>query len=94
MATRTAKAGFIKRTMYSYIILLNIYFMRTMYIKREIYDRIGLKDTKRLYKKAYLNYKKNFGEQCLDEIISFVNEINGFNWATRWAWRTFLKAKV
>jgi hypothetical protein len=45
MATRTAKAGFIKRTMYSYIILLNIYFMRTMYIKREIYDRIGLKDT-------------------------------------------------
>jgi hypothetical protein len=94
MATRTAKAGFVKRTMYSYIILLNIYFMRTMYIKREIYDRIGLKDTGRLYKKAYRNYKKNFGEQCLDEIISFVHEINGFNWATRWAWRTFLKAKV
>ena len=90
----TSKAGFIKRCVYSYVILMNIYFMRSLYVKKEIFDRIGCTNSGALYKKAFKNYKKKFGAYCLDDIKSFVSEINGFNWATRWAWRIFLKTKV
>ena len=88
------KAGFFKRCIYSYVILLNLYFMRSLYVKKEIFERIGCTNSDTLYKKAFKNYKKKFGAHCLDDIKDFVKEINGFNWATRWAWRTFLKTKV
>lgn len=90
----TSKAGFIKRCIYSYIILMNIYFMRSLYVKQEIFERVGIKNSRKIYKKANKNYKIKFGESCLDDIKNFVTEIQGFNWATRWAWRTFLNAKV
>ena len=90
----TSKAGFIKRCMYSYIILMNIYFMRSLYVKKEIFERIGCRNSNVLYRKAVKNYNRKFGENCLDDIKAFVAEINGFNWATRWAWRTFLKATI
>jgi len=90
----TSKAGFIKRCVYSYIILMNIYFMRSLYVKQEIFERIGCRNSKELYNKAFRNYKKKFGAHCLDDIKSFVTEINGFNWATRWAWRVFLKTSI
>ncbi len=90
----TSKAGFVKRCMYSYIILLNIYFMRSLYVKKEIFERIGCSNSKLLYKKAFKNYKRKFGAFCLDDIKAFVTEINGFNWATRWAWRMFLKTDI
>ena len=57
----TSKAGFIKRSIYSYIILLNICFMRSLYVKKEIFERIGCSDSAALYKKAFRNYKKKFG---------------------------------
>ncbi len=90
----TAKAGFIKRCMYSYIILMNICFMRSLYVKKEIFERIGCENSNVLYRKAVKNYNTKFGANCLDDIKAFVTEINGFNWATRWAWRTFLKTKI
>ena len=90
----TSKAGFIKRCMYSYLILLNIYFMRSLYVKKEIFDRIGCRNSDALYSKAFKNYKKKFGAACLGDIKAFVTEINGFNWATRWAWRMFLNTDV
>jgi len=88
------KAGYIKRTLYSYVILLNIYFVRTMYVKREIYERIGIKNPEQAYQLASKNFKQKFSERCLDDIIEFVGEWKGFNNLTRWAWRWLLNAKV
>ena len=88
------KAGFIRRSWYSYIVLLNIYFMRTLYVKREIFERIGMENPEKAYKVAYKNYKKIFARECLGDITQVVEEWKGFNWATRWAWRLLLDAKV
>ena len=88
------KAGYIKRTLYSYVILFNILFVRTMYVKKEIYERIGLESPEQVYKLATSNFKKKFSENCLDDIIKFVDSWKGFNNATRWAWRWVLGAKV
>ncbi|MEO6328564.1 MAG: diiron oxygenase [Ginsengibacter sp.] len=90
----TSKAGFIKRCMYSYIILMNIYFMRSLYVKKEIFERIGCINSDVLYNKAVKNYNRKFGANGLDDIKAFVTEINGFNRATKWAWRIFLKTKI
>ncbi len=90
----SAKAGYIKRTLYSYVILFNILFVRTMYVKREIYQRIGLKNPDSVYKAAKKNFKQKFAERCLDDIIAFVREWGGFSKLTRFAWRWVLGAKV
>lgn len=89
-----AKAGLIKRTLYSYVILFNILFVRTMYVKREIYQRIGLENPDQIYKAASKNFKKKFAEKCLEDIIEFVDQWGGFNRLTRFAWRWVLGAKV
>jgi len=89
-----AKAGYIKRTLYSYVILFNILFVRTMYVKREIYQRIGLENPEAVYRAARRNFKQKFAEKCVDDIMEFVNEWGGFNRLTRFAWRWVLGAKV
>ena len=94
LKTYAANAGYIKRTLYSYVILGNILFVRTMYVKKEIYERIGLENPDKLFKLAAKNFKQKFAQKCLDDIIEFVNEWKGFNLATRWAWRLLLGAKV
>ena len=94
LKTYSEKAGYVKRTLYSYVILFNILFLRTMYVKKEIYERMGLENPKQIYKFAAPNFKKKFSETCLTGIIQFVNSWNGFNGATRWAWRWLLAAKV
>ena len=94
LKTYSAKAGYIKRTLYSYVILLNIYFVRTMYVKREIYERIGMESPDKVYQIASKNFKQKFADKCLHDIIEFVDSWKGFNNATRWAWRWVLGAKV
>ncbi|MGN6397265.1 MAG: diiron oxygenase [Mucilaginibacter sp.] len=89
-----AKAGYIKRTLYSYVIMFNILFVRTMYVKREIYERIGIEDPENAYKLASINFKKKFAETCLNDITKFVDSWGGFNRLTRWAWRRVLGVKV
>ncbi|HEY4197970.1 MAG TPA: diiron oxygenase [Mucilaginibacter sp.] len=94
LKTYAAKAGYIKRTLYSYVILFNILFVRTMYVKTEIFERIGMENPEKVYKMAHKNFKQKFAEKCLDDIIEFVDSWKGFNTATRWAWRWVLGAKV
>ena len=94
LKTYSAKAGYIKRTLYSYVILFNIFFVRTMYVKREIYERIGMENPDQAYKLAQKNFKQKFSEKCLKDIIEFVDSWKGFNLLTRWAWRGLLGAKV
>ena len=88
------KAGYLKRTLYSYVILFNILFVRTMYVKKEIYERIGLENPDKAFKLAQKNFKQKFADKCLDDITKFVDSWRGFNTATRWAWRWILAAKV
>jgi hypothetical protein len=94
LKTYSEKAGIIKRTLYSYVILFNILFVRTMYVKREIYERIGMASPDEAYKQASKNFKQKFADKCLEDIIEFVDSWKGFNLATRWAWRWVLGAKV
>ena len=90
----TAKAGYIKRSLYSFVILMNIYFVRTMYVRKEIYERVGIPNADAVFKEATKNYRSKFTQNCLGHIIEFVNSWGGFNTATRWAWRLLLNAKV
>jgi hypothetical protein len=90
----TNKAGYVKKSFYSYLILFNVLFMRTLYVKKEIFARIGLENPEEVFKMARRNYQQKFGQECLKTIIQFVDEWGGFNRTTRWAWRLFLKANV
>ena len=90
----THKAGFIKRSTYSFIFLLNIYFMRTLYVKEAIFEKIGVDNPRKYQKVAYKNYRKKFAQHCLEEAIDYVHDFNGFNWFTRPFWQLILKAKV
>ena len=89
----TEKAGWIKRSTYSVIILLNIYFMRTLYVKQEIFERIGVDDPKKYQRAAYRHFRYKYADQCLKESIEFVHEFKGFNWFTRPLWKIVLRAK-
>ncbi len=89
----TEKAGLFRRSVYSIVVCLNIYFMRTMYVRKEIFRKIGL-DPNIYYKPAYAGLKQKFSEHCLERATEFVGQWNGFNWFTRIIWRKLLKAKV
>jgi len=85
------KAGFVKKTWYSIAVLSNIIFFQTMYVKREIFDRIGMEDAGHVYRMAYRNYKRIFARECLGSISEFVRGFGGFNWITKPVWRWLLK---
>jgi hypothetical protein len=88
------KAGYIRRSIYSFVILLNIYFIRTLYVRKEIYRRVGLENPDAAYKIASKNYKNKFAEIGLTGVVDFVKSWNGFTGATRWAWRLLMGVKV
>ena len=90
----TAKAGYIKKSLYSFVVLFNIYFVRTMYIRKEIYERIGIPNAGKVYNEAQKNYRLKFTQNCLSHIVEFVDSWGGFNTATRWAWKWLLGVKV
>jgi hypothetical protein len=87
----TEKAGFLKRSWYSIAIALNILFFQRMYVKQEIFERIGLKNPKQVYRDAYKNYQQKFARECLGSITDFVSGFNGFNWLTKPVWKVLLK---
>ena len=90
----TDNAGFIRKSWYSILFVINIYFMRTLYVKQEIFKRIGVDQPKKYQKAAYRNFKSKFAKHCLGEAIEFIKEIDGFNWFTKFLWRKVLKANV
>ncbi len=87
-------AGYIRRSVYSFVILFNIYFIRTLYVKKEIYQRVGLQNPDAVYKMAVKNYKTKFTEIGLAGVVDFVKSWNGFTGVTRWAWRWLMDVKV
>ena len=85
------KAGFIKKTWYSLAVLMNIHFFQTMYVKREIFKRIGMKNADEVYHQACENYKTIFERTCLSSITEFVRGFGGYNWITKPVWKFVLK---
>lgn len=90
----TDNAGWLKRSWYSMLILMNVYFMRTLYVRQEIFERIGVENPKQYQKAAYRNFRSKFADHCLEEAVEFVQEIGGMNWVTRFFWKRILKARV
>lgn len=90
----TTNANLIMRTTYSLIIMLNVYFMRTLYVKRSFFVRLGLKEPDKYFQIARANFNKKFPDFAMDEAISFVNSFNGFNFFTKPLWKWILKVKV
>ena len=67
--------------------------MRTLYVKQEIFEKIGVDDPAKYQKVAYNHYKKKFAALCLDGVMDYVNEFNGFNFLTRPLWKKVLGVK-
>ncbi len=90
----TQKAGFIKRTIYSLIFLTNIVFLRSLYVRKEIFERIGVDDPEYYYQIARRHFKSKFAAECLQGAIEYVKDFRGFNALTRPLWRRILGVKL
>jgi P-aminobenzoate N-oxygenase AurF len=90
----TEKAGFFMRTIYSLVVLANIYFMRTLYVRKEAFEQIKCPNPELYYREARKNHAKPFVDYALGETIDFVRDFNGFNFITRPLWRWIIKANV
>lgn len=90
----TDKAGFLKRTAFSIVVLLNIWYMRSLYVTKENFEAIGITNTAKYAAAARKQLKQKFGKEYLDEIIEFVQEFNGFNFITKPLWKRILAAKL
>jgi P-aminobenzoate N-oxygenase AurF len=90
----TRDAGIIKRSIYSIIMALHIHFMLTMYVKKEIFKRVGITNPKKIYKSARKNYRTKFSRNCLDTAVEFGKEFNGFNRVTKFFWRWLLSVEI
>lgn len=90
----TKDAGLIKRSIYSIIMALHIHFMITMYVKKEIFERVGIANPKQVYKSARKNYRNKFSRNCLKTAIEFAKEFNGFNPLTKSIWKWVLNSEI
>jgi len=90
----TQNAGAVKRSIYSIIMALHIHFMITMYVKKEVFERAGITNPKKIYKSARKNYRINFSHNCLKTAVEFVKEFNGFNRFTKSFWKWLLNAEI
>ncbi len=90
----TDKAGFLKRTAFSIVVLLNIWYMRSLYVTKENFEAIAVTDASTYAAAARKQLKYKFGAAYLDEIIEFVQEFNGFNFITKPLWKRILAAKL
>lgn len=89
----TANAGFFRATTYSVFVMLNVYFMRTLYVKKHFFRQIGVSNPDLYYREALTNYNTKFAEHALGATVDFVNSFNGFNWFTKPLWNWVLKIK-
>jgi hypothetical protein len=90
----TENAGFFKSTLYSLVVLSNVYFMRTLYVQKAFFTQINCENPEAYYRAARKNHAKLFVEYALSETIDFVRGFNGFNFITRPLWRWVIKADV
>lgn len=90
----TQHAGFFKRSLYSIIVLLNIYFMKTLYVQKAFFKQIGVHNPAIYYKEAQKNYNTKFSTYALKSAVEFVQSFNGFNRLTKLLWKLVLKTEI
>lgn len=90
----TKNCGVIKSTLLSLIVMANIYFMKTLYVKESFFQKLRPDDSKRFYNAAKESYNLKFGKLCLDAVLEFVNSFNGFNQFTKFVWNRVLKTQL
>lgn len=90
----TENAGFVRASTYSIFVLFNVYFMRTLYVKKSFFERIGVSNPDKYYREAIKNYNTKFAEHALGATVDFVKSFNGFNWFTKPVWNWVLKIKA
>lgn len=90
----TENAGFLRRSAYSIIVLINLYFMCTLYVKAEIFERVGVQSPKQYTRAASQNLRQKLGAHCLEDAVEFVEGFHGFNWLTRPLWRWVMKVEI
>lgn len=88
------QAGFMKRTFYSFIVMANIWFMRSLYVRKSFYQQIGVSRPGAYAKAARKNLSFKFAHYCYEEAIPFVQGFKGFNFITKPLWRAALKVKI
>ena len=87
----TEGLGFLGRSYYSLLVLGNMRFFQSVYVRSEIYARIGLANPKAVRRQAFGHYQEKFAAECLDSVKELVNGFNCFNWLTRPIWKWVLK---
>ncbi len=87
----TTGAGFFRASIYSLLILINMRFFQNIYVRPEIYERIGLPNAKALSSQAFGHYQEKFALECLSSVKELVNGFHGFNALTRPIWRRVMK---
>jgi hypothetical protein len=90
----TANLGFIGRSYYSLLVMGNMRFFQSVYVRSEIYERIGLANPKAVQRQAFGHYQEKFAAECLDSVKELVDGFNGFNWFTKPIWKWVLKMDV
>jgi hypothetical protein len=90
----TRNAGVVTRTVYSVMMAMHIYFMVTMYVKEEIFERAGVANPRQVYRAARKNYRIRFSQTCLDSAIAFAKGFNGFNPVSKLFWKWLLNAQI
>ncbi len=83
-----------KSTWYSIVVLLNLRFFQSTYVRAEIYAQIGLDMPHKIRKQAFPHYQQMFAHECLDTLKEFIESFNGFNAITRPLWRKVMKLDV
>lgn len=94
LETFTRKAGPLRRTLYSSIILLNIIFLRSLYVRKAFFMELGLQAPARYYRAARRHYRHKFAGFALEGVTEFVASIRGFNAFTKPLWRWFLNVHL
>lgn len=90
----TRDASMLRRTIYCIVMAVHIHFMITMYVKEEIFRRVGVDQPRYVYQQARKNYREQFASNCLQSAIDFAKEFNGFNRVSRFFWKWILKADI
>jgi P-aminobenzoate N-oxygenase AurF len=90
----TEGVGFVGSTFFSLLVLGNMRFFQSIYVRSEIYERIGLHNPKSIKRQAFGHYQAKFAHECLGSVKELVNGFNGFNWFTRPIWRWVLKINI
>lgn len=93
LKTYTERAGFWRSTLYSLVVLLNMRFFQSTYVRTDIYRAVGIDHPNRVRRQAFADYQARFASECLGTIRELVHSFNGFNALTRPLWRRILKVE-